>query len=215
MTSQVVGLAAAARYLARSEWTPSRHTRPNSSPPLLEGLAERARGPHRRADVAGRPRFAGQLRRRRHPRPRRRPDPRRRRRRRAGGSSLRVAAAPQVRYRRHRAGIVRACTTRSTRWTGWWRASSAPSSSSAGTEFRRENGADVPGGDPGPLQAPAPPRAARAVRRRGASRQSDVRRRSDAEGCALRGRGDTSPTSHMTGRAARSARPRRRCSPTW
>lgn len=38
-----------------------------------------------------------------------------------------------------------------------------------------ENGTDVPGSDPGPLQAPASSRAARAVRRAGAPRQPDMR----------------------------------------
>ena len=37
MTSQVVGLAAAARYLTRSAWTSSRRTRPNWSPPHWKG----------------------------------------------------------------------------------------------------------------------------------------------------------------------------------
>ena len=49
----------------------------------------------------------------------------------------------------------------------------------------RATGPDVPADHPGPLQAPAAPRAARAVRRRGAPRQPDLRRRGDAAGGAL------------------------------
>ncbi len=134
MTSQVVGLAAAARYLGAIGMDAVEAHEAELVAAALEGLAAvpgvRIVGP----DLPGRPRFAGQLRRRRHPRPRRRPGPRRRRRRRAGGTPLRVAAAPPVRHRGDRAGIVRACTTPSTRWTGWSPACSGPSSSSAGTE---------------------------------------------------------------------------------
>ncbi len=122
MTSQVVGLAAAARYLSAIGMDAVEAHEAELVAAALEGLCGGARCPYRRADLPRRSRFSGQLRRRRHPRPRRRPDPRRRRRGRAGRTPLRVAAAPQVRYRGDRAGIVRACTTRSTRWTGWWRA---------------------------------------------------------------------------------------------
>ena len=92
----------------------------------------------------------------------------------AGRSPLRVAAAPPLRRRRHRASIVRGVQHPRRGGPAGRRACAGPSSSSAGTE-RRATGADVPGSDPGPLQAPAPPRAARAVRRRGAPRQPDLR----------------------------------------
>ena len=44
---------------------------------------------------------------------------------------------------------------------------------------RDRSGLDVPGDHPGPLQAPAAPRAAGGLRRRGAPRQPDLRRRGD------------------------------------
>ena len=134
MTSQVVG-AGRGRPLSRRDRNGRRRGARGRTGGRRAGRAGGgARCPYRRADLPRRSRFSGQLRRRRHPRPRRRPDSRRRRRGRAGGTPLRVAAAPQVRYRGDRAGIVRACTTRSTRWTGWWPACSVPSNSSAGTE---------------------------------------------------------------------------------
>ena len=65
--------------------------------------------------------------------------------------------------------------------------------------------ADVPGDHPRPLPAPAAPRPARAVRRRGPPRQPDLRRRGHrARALDGRRRSTTSPT---TARAARSARP--------
>ena len=74
-------------------------------------------------------------------------------------------------------------------------------------------GVDVPGDHPGPLQAPARPRPARAVRGRGAPRQPDLRRRGDPAGAPARA--TRSPTCPTRAWAARSAR--RRCRPctTW
>ncbi len=94
-------------------------------------------------------------------------------------------------------------TARSTPW------------SAASTTFRRcshshDRRVDVPGTDPGALQAPAGAGAARAVRRRGSPREPDLRRRDHPAGQDGR-RAARSRTSPTTGRAVRSARPPPRC----
>ena len=214
MTSQVVGLAAAARYLERDRHgRRSRRTSTSWSAAALAGLVGYRRRPDHRADVAWstavrRCRFVvdgihahdvGQV---------------------LDDEGVAVRVGHHCAWPLHRRFGI-AATARASfavyntldEVDRLVAGSSGPSSSSGGIE-RRATGADVPGSDPGPLQAPAPPRAAGALRRRGASRQPDVRRRGDAAGGAVRGRGDGRPTSPTTGRAVRSARRRRRCSPT-
>ena len=68
---------------------------------------------------------------------------------------------------------------------------------------------DVPGDHPRPLPAPAPQGPARAVRRRGAPRQPDLRRRGDPAGAA-RDDGARSRTSPTTALGCSISRPRRR-----
>ena len=121
MTSQVVGLAAAARYLDAIGMDAVEAARGRIGRRCTGRPGGRARASASSGRRPWRSRLSGELRRRRHPRPRRRPDPRRRRRGRPGGPPLRVAAAPQVRYCGDRAGIVRRLQHASTRWTGWWR----------------------------------------------------------------------------------------------
>ena len=108
MTSQVVGLAAAARYLERdrdggraSSTSSELVAAALTGWPSIDGV--RIVGPTS-VEHRGSP---GQLRRRRHPRARRRPGARRRGRRRPRRPPLRVAAAPAVRHRRDGAGVVR------------------------------------------------------------------------------------------------------------
>lgn len=106
MTSQVVGLAAAARYLgAIGMAAVEAHERELVA-------AHRRPVRHRRCadpwpDVDAGPRVAGGVRRRGRARARRGSGTRRRRRGGAGRAPLRAAAAPQVRSGRHRAGVVR------------------------------------------------------------------------------------------------------------
>ena len=97
MAAQAVGLAAAVDYLdsprhgARAPRTSTR-----SRGRLLAGLAAAAVGARRRTGRHPRPRRRRLVRRRRRPRPRRRADARRRRRRRPGRPPLRLAAAPRA-----------------------------------------------------------------------------------------------------------------------
>ena len=107
MTSQVVGLAAAARYLQAVGMDQVEAHESELVRAALDGLVGHRRRADHRANLAGGPRFAGVVRRGRHSCPRRRSGPRRRRRRRARRAPLRVAAAPPVRHRRDRAGVVR------------------------------------------------------------------------------------------------------------
>ncbi len=107
MTSQVVGLAAAARYLTAIGMDVVEAHEAELVGAALAGLSAidgvRIVGPMSLED-RGSP---VSLRRRRHPRPRPRPGPRRRGRRRARRTPLRMAAAPQIRDCRHGAGVVR------------------------------------------------------------------------------------------------------------
>ena len=107
MTSQVVGLAAAARYLQRDRDGRRRGARERTGRRGAGRAVGHRRRPDHRANVDGGPRLAGGVRRGRHSRARRRAGARRRRRRGAGRPPLRVAAAPPVRHRRDRAGVVR------------------------------------------------------------------------------------------------------------
>jgi cysteine desulfurase/selenocysteine lyase len=106
MTSQVVGLAAAARYLGAIGMPRCKPTNRRWWPPRwpvwrrCPGCGSSARRPPN----GGPP---GEFRARRGARPRRRAGARRRGCRGAGGTSLRGAAAPPVRDQRHRAGLVR------------------------------------------------------------------------------------------------------------
>ena len=159
---------------APSAWTPSRRTKPNWSPRRWTGCRRYRRRAHHRADVDGRTavrrcRFVvdgvhahdvGQV---------------------LDDDGVAVRVGHHCAWPLHRrfgiAATARASfavynTARRGGPAGGRRAS-APSSSSAETDVAA--GADVPGSDPGSLQAPAPPRAARAVRRRGAPRQPDLR----------------------------------------
>ena len=107
MTSQVVGLAAAARYLgALGMEAIEAHERELGRRGHGRPVRHRRR-PHHRTHLDGGPRIAGGVRRRRRACARRRSGSRRRRRRRARRAPLRVAAAPQVRVSGHRAGVVR------------------------------------------------------------------------------------------------------------
>ncbi len=107
MTSQVVGLAAAARYLGAIGMDAVETHEAELLAAALDGLAQvpgvRILGP----SSLDQPRIAGGVRRRGCARPRRRSGPRRRRGRGAGRASLCVAVAPPLRHRRDRAGVVR------------------------------------------------------------------------------------------------------------
>ena len=107
MTSQVVGLAAAASYLGAIGMDGRRSPRTRTGRGGPRRPVRDRRRPHRRSHIDGGPRLAGVVRRRRRARARRRSGARRRRRRRAGRAPLRVAAAPQVRPGGHRARVVR------------------------------------------------------------------------------------------------------------
>ena len=107
MTSQVIGLGAATRYLdALGMDAVEAHERELVAAAIdgLRGIDEvRIIGP----DLNGKPRLASVFRGRRRARPRRRPGARRRRRRDPGRAPLRDATAPPVRRRGNRACIVR------------------------------------------------------------------------------------------------------------
>ena len=107
MTSQVVGLGAAARYLGAIGMADRRSPRARAGRRRDRRPVRYRRGADHRTDVHGEPRLASVFRGRRRARARRRSGARRRRGRRAGRPSLRNAAAPPVRGRGHRARIVR------------------------------------------------------------------------------------------------------------
>jgi cysteine desulfurase/selenocysteine lyase len=134
MTSQVVGLAAAARYLGALGMDAVEAHERELVAAAIDGLsgidAVRIIGP----DGHGKPGITSVFRGRRRARARCRSGSRRRRRRGPGRTSLRAAAAPPVRCRRHRARIVRGLQhPRRGRPAGRRRAAS-PSTSSAGRE---------------------------------------------------------------------------------
>ena len=134
------------------------------------------------------------------------------RRRGAGGAPLRPAAAPAVRDAGDHPGVVLPVQDARPRSTPW---SAASHHVREGVRRGRDAArVDVPGDHPGPLQAPARPGAAGAVRRRGPPREPDLRRRGHAAGAGwpTAARSATSPT---TARAARSARPPPRCCTIW
>ncbi len=133
---------------------------------------DRARAADLRPDRAGRPRRHDLVRARRHPPARRRPGARRRGRRGAGGSPLRPAGRAPASACRRRPAPRSTSTRRPRRSTRWCAASNGCGRCSADAA-----GPALPGDHPGPLQAPARARAARAVRRRGAPREPDLRRR--------------------------------------
>ena len=136
MTSQVVGLAAAARYLGGDRHGRSRSARGGARRCGVGRVVGHRRGPDHRAHVAGEPGLASGVRRRRafmpttwdrsstttvspcgsgttaH------------------GRCTAGSASPRQRGRRSR------CTTRSTRWTGWWPVCVGRWTSSAGRESR-------------------------------------------------------------------------------
>ena len=206
MAAQAVGLAAAVRLpRPRSGWTPSPRTSTRSPPTRWTRLAEiPGRAGHRPAR-RGRPRRGGLVRRRGHPPARRRAGARRPGRRGAGRPPLRLAAVPALRRAGDHPGVARTSTTTAPTST---RSSTACGTRSASSGWPDAARGAVPGDHPRPLPAPRGTRAARAVRGRGAPRQPDLRRRGDpaASGwTATRSR--TCPTR---GRAARSARRRRR-----
>lgn len=78
------------------------------------------------------------------------------------------------------------CTTPQTRWTAWWPACGDPGISLEERDVA--SGADLSGRDPRSLQASAASGAAGAVRRPGVSREPDLRRRGHAAGRVVRGR---------------------------
>ncbi len=182
MTSQVVGLAAAARYLQDIGMAVVEAHEHELVAAALDGLSGidgvRIIGPKSLENRGSPVAFV----RRRDPRSRRRAGARRRRRGGAGrvttarGRCIAGSASPRPRGRRSPS------TTPSTRSTGWWPGCGTRSNSSAGTDGAA--GADLPGSDPRSLQTPAPPRAARAVRRRVLSGEPDLRRR--GHGCGWR-----------------------------
>ena len=193
----------------RSAWTPSPRTSTRSPPTRWSGC-RRSPGCGSSARPPPRRRGGGDLVRARRPPPaRRRPGPRRARHRRPGRAPLRAAGLPALR----RAGddprvVLPVHDDRRGR-----RAGRRPASTSRGSsEVRDEARVDVPGDHPRPLPQPAPQGSARAVRRRGAPRQPDLRRRGHAAGAGRRGDDGSVVDGRVLRRrwAARSARPRRR-----
>lgn len=156
MITQVVGLGAAARYLAEIGMENVADHEHRLVAATLAGLAEIPQVRIIRPQRPGSAPPPGLLRRRRCARPRRR----------AGartddgvGRSATIAPRPctvGMVWRPPSVPRLR-CTTQSTKWTGWTFTCAGPSTS---LETTAAPGADVPGSDPGPLQAPAPPRTA-------------------------------------------------------
>ncbi len=107
MTSQVVGLAAAARYLTEIGMAAVEAHEAELVAAALTGLVGDRRRAHHRAGVAGEPGFAGVVRARRRPCPRCGSGARRRGCRGTRGPPLRVAVASPVRDRGDRAGVIR------------------------------------------------------------------------------------------------------------
>ncbi len=103
------------------------------------------------------------------------------------------------------------CTTPQTRWTAWWPACGDPGISLEERDVA--SGADLSGRDPRSLQASAASGAAGAVRRPGVSREPDLRATRSRCGSRCPRTAPGSPTFPMTDKAVRSARPRPRCSP--
>ncbi len=183
------------------------HPRPRDRPDRTGagGPGRDPRGARHRPAGQRRPGRGGLVRRRRHPPARRRAGARRPRRRGPGRAPLRLAVDAPLRGAGHDAGDVRPLhDARRDRGAGR-RGRAMPSGSSG---WRDAAGVDVPGDHPGSLPAPARPRAARAVRRRGPPREPDLRRRGDPARAARRT--ESSPRSPTTARAARSARRARR-----
>ncbi len=137
--------------------------------------------------AAGRPARRHRLvQRRRDPSARRGADPRLRGRRHPGRPSLHAAAHAAPRRARRRTARASTSTRSARRST----ASSTASTSSGSASDERRVRADVPRGDPRPLQGATEPRAARAVRREGRGAEPAVRRRGHRLAALRRGRRD-------------------------
>ena len=130
MTSQAVGLGAAVDYLTEIGMDAIHEHELELVDARAHGAGRGAGRAHRRPARPGRPGRRGGVRRRRDPRPRRRAGARRPGRRGAGGPPLRVAAAPALRRRRHRAGVVPRVLDAAKRSTRWWTPCGRPASSS-------------------------------------------------------------------------------------
>ena len=221
MTSQAVGLGAAVDYLSHVGMQHvSDHEAALTEYALHQLSASRGSGSSGRPDMRG-PRRSGVVRRRRCPRARRRADPRRRRRRRCGSDTTARGRCTAGSASPRPCGPSFALYNTADEVDALVGGGRARASASSGWGDRRADGDALPGDHPRPLPGAAPRGSARSVRRAGAPRQSDLRRRGDPPGACSAARAERPAdrwwcrTSRTRRWVARSPRRPRRCSPTW